>query len=247
MSTTVHKTTQKQKLVKAFAYLRVSGRGQEDGDGFPRQLAAIKSYAATNNIKVVGVYEERGVPGATELDNRPALMDMLEALAADGVKLVLIEKLDRLARDLMVQESIIRSLQKDGFQLVSVMEPDLLQDDYTRKLLRQIMGAIAEYEKNAIVAKLKGARQRMRQREGKCEGRKPYGTRDGEQEVINLMVDLRKQGTTLDDIADRLNKDGVATRVDGGKWYNTTVRRILAVAGVDKPRRSHKPNLRVSA
>jgi DNA invertase Pin-like site-specific DNA recombinase len=203
-------------------------------------LAAIKKYAAAQNIKVVAVFEEKGVPGATELDNRPALVRMLEALAADGVRLVLIEKLDRLARDLMVQESIIGDLHKRGFKLISAHEPDLLQDDPSRKLMRQIFGAIAEYDKAMIVAKLRGARERMRQREGYCEGRKPYGTRDGEQEVVNLMVDLRQHGATLDDIANRLNKDGVATRVDGGKWYNTTVRRILAVAGVDKPRRSHE-------
>jgi DNA invertase Pin-like site-specific DNA recombinase len=126
--------------MKAFAYLRVSGKGQAmDGrDGFPRQLAKIKEYAGAHDIEIVRSFEERGVPGATELEHRPVLMDLLEALTADGVKLVLIEKLDRLARDIMVQESIIRSFQKDGFELVSVMEPDLLQNDYTRKIILAI-------------------------------------------------------------------------------------------------------------
>jgi DNA invertase Pin-like site-specific DNA recombinase len=95
----------------------------------------------------------------------------MEALHADGVKLVLVEKLDRLARDLMVQESILRDLRNDGFSLVSVMEPDLCSDDPTRKLMRQILGAFAEYEKSLIVAKLRGARQRTRAKEGRCEGR----------------------------------------------------------------------------
>jgi DNA invertase Pin-like site-specific DNA recombinase len=80
------------------------------------------------------------VPGATELNDRPALVAMLEALAADGVRLVLIEKLDRLARDLMVQETIIGDLQKRGFRLISVGEPDLLKNDPSRKLMRQIFG-----------------------------------------------------------------------------------------------------------
>jgi DNA invertase Pin-like site-specific DNA recombinase len=61
---------------------------------------------------------------------------MMEALAANGTKLVLIEKLDRLARDLMVQETIIGDLKKRGFELVSVTEPDLLQNDPTRILMR---------------------------------------------------------------------------------------------------------------
>ena len=164
-------------LMKAFAYLRVSGKGQIDGDGFPRQLEAIRTYAQAQGIRIVKVFREEGLSGATDLENRPALMALLEALAADGVKLVLIEKLDRLARDLMVQETIIADFRKKGFELISVMEPDLLQNDPTRILMRQIFGAIAQYEKNMIVAKLRGARQRMKDRTGQCEGRKGYGDR----------------------------------------------------------------------
>ncbi len=37
-------------MTKAFAHLRVSGKGQVQGDGFPRQLAAIKQYAATHDM-----------------------------------------------------------------------------------------------------------------------------------------------------------------------------------------------------
>ena len=48
-----------------------------------------------------------------------------------------------------------------GNQLLSVAEPDLLQDDPSRKLMRQIFGAIAEYEKTMIVLKLRGARMRV--------------------------------------------------------------------------------------
>ena len=50
-------------------------------------------------------------------------------------------------------------------------EPDLVEDDPTnptRKLVRQIMGAIAEYEKSLIVLKLRGARMRMRAKAGRC-------------------------------------------------------------------------------
>ena len=60
---------------------------------------------------------------------------------SNGTKLVLVEKLDRLARDLMVQETIIGDLRKNGFDLISVMEPDLLQDDPSRKLMRSSSAA----------------------------------------------------------------------------------------------------------
>ena len=86
----------------------------------------------------------------------------MEALASNGTKVVLIEKLDRLARDLMVQETIIAKLRTNEFDLISVTEPDLCVDDPSRKLMRQIFGAFAEYDRVMIVSKLKAARQRKR-------------------------------------------------------------------------------------
>ena len=57
---------------------------------------------------------------------------------------------------------IIGDMRKRGLTLVSVHEPDLLQDDPTRTLLRQMMGATAQYEKAMLVLKLRGARNRMK-------------------------------------------------------------------------------------
>jgi DNA invertase Pin-like site-specific DNA recombinase len=62
----------------------------------------------------------------------------------------------------------------------SPAEPDLMTNDPTRKLMRQFMGAIAEYDKSQIVLKLRGARMRKRAKEGRSEGRKPYGFYEGE-------------------------------------------------------------------
>ena len=50
------------KPLKAFAYLRVSGKGQIEGDGFTRQLEAIKGYAAAHGIKIVQVFREEALP-----------------------------------------------------------------------------------------------------------------------------------------------------------------------------------------
>src|SRR5271168_3262301 len=159
----------------AFSYLRVSGRAQVDGDGFPRQRAAIAAFARAHDITIKQEFPEKGVSGTIE--DRPAWLELMAALHANGTKIVLIEKLDRLARDLMVQESIIADLKKHGFELISVAEPDLCADDPSRTLMRQMMGAFAQYERTMIVAKLRGARQRIRAKTGRCEGRKAYGTR----------------------------------------------------------------------
>jgi DNA invertase Pin-like site-specific DNA recombinase len=182
-------------MQKAFAYLRVSGKGQVDGDGFTRQLKAIKDYAAAHGIKIVRTFRDEGISGAKNLEDRPAFVEMMTELLSDGVKLVLLEKLDRLARDLMIQETIIGDLRKRGFDLISVMEPDLLKDDPTRILMRQVFGAIAQYEKSMIVLKLRGARARMRMKAGRCEGAKPFGYYEGEEGVIeHERVTCRRHG-----------------------------------------------------
>ena len=152
---------------------------------------------------------------------------MFEALAANGTKLVLIDQLNRLARDLMVQETIIGDLRKRGFDLISVTEPDLLQDDPTRILMRQIFGAIAQYEKAMIVAKLRAARQRMKAKVGRCEGRKPYGETDAERAVIARMRQMRTEGMSHRAIADALTSESVSARL-AQRWHTTQVQRILA-------------------
>jgi len=213
-------------MQKAFAYLRVSGKGQIEGDGFNRQMEAIRLYAKDNAIRIVRVFREEGVSGTKDLDNRPAFIEMLTALHGDGVRLVLIERLDRLARDLMIQETIIGDLRKHGWELISVHEPDLLKDDPTRTLIRQIMGAVAEYERKIIVTKLRGARLRKKAKDGRCEGRKPFGYYDGEQAILERMVGLRASGMAYDKIAAALNTEGLKPR-SGAKWHPGVVHRIL--------------------
>ncbi len=211
---------------KAFAYLRVSGKGQVKGDGFTRQLTAIRKFAKERGIKIVKVFRDEGVSGTKELENRPALSELIKSLHGNGVQLVLVERLDRLARDLMIQETIIGDLRKHAFDLLSVAEPDLLRDDPTRKLLRQMVGAIAEYEKSMIVLKLRGARQRKKEQTGHCEGRKPFGHYSGEKPVIERMKELRAEGLGFDRVAARLNEEGLRTRT-GKPWHGFTINQIL--------------------
>jgi DNA invertase Pin-like site-specific DNA recombinase len=218
-----------QGMTRAFAYLRVSGKGQVEGDGFPRQRAAIKAYAAVNDFKIVREFREEGVSGTVENMNRPAWQELMATLHSNGVRTIVIERLDRLARDLMIQETAIADLRMNGFTLVSVGEPDLMASDPTRVLMRQMMGAVAQYDKSQIVAKLRGARMRKKAAEGRCEGRKPYGFYEGEAEVIERMKTLRADGSGFDRIAAQMNAEGIAPRTRG-RWHGVMVNRILARA-----------------
>lgn len=220
-------------MKSAFAYLRVSGRGQVDGDGFTRQLSAIRQYAAANGFKIARVFREEGVSGGTDWESRPAFSEMMAALLSNGTRTVLVERLDRVARDLLVQESVIGDFQRKGLTLISVSEPDLLSDDPSRVLMRQMLGAFFQYEKTLLVAKLRGARQRIRARDGHCEGRKRYGVMPGEGKTIALIKALRGEGMALDKIADTLNGENVKPRA-GVKWYPTTISRILSAPDIQQ-------------
>ena len=84
-------------MQKAFAYLRVSGKGKLKCDGLTRQLAAIKKHAAVNGLRLERIFREEGVSGTKDLQNRPALRELLLALDSNRTRLVLVERLDRLA------------------------------------------------------------------------------------------------------------------------------------------------------
>jgi DNA invertase Pin-like site-specific DNA recombinase len=212
----------------AFAYLRVSGKGQLEGDGFTRQREAIEQYAKANDIEIVRTFEEEGVSGKTDLENRPALTDLIASLNAAGTRLVLVERLDRLARFLTVQEFILQDLKRKQFDLVSVTEPDLCSDDPTRTLMRQVLGAFSEYERSMIVLKLRGARRRMKSKAGRCEGRKPYGRTKVERETILRMKALRSGRHSYEKIAAALAREGLPPR-SGQAWNAIVVNRILRV------------------
>jgi DNA invertase Pin-like site-specific DNA recombinase len=117
-------------------------------------------------------------------------------------------------------------MQERGITLISVTEHDLGSTDPTRIMFRQILGAIHQYEKSMIVLKLRGARQRMKVRTGRCEGRKPFGSRPGEDMVLNRIRELRSAGLGFDRIAEILNAEGCRPR-SGKQWHGNVLNRIL--------------------
>lgn len=217
-------------MEKSYAYLRVSGKGQVAGDGFTRQEKAIRDYAAAHEIEIVRIFLEEGVSGT--LRDRPTLARVMLHLEenGDGVNTILIEKVDRLARDLMIQESIINDLQKNGYDLISTCEgPDLLSNDPTRKLVRQVMGSIAEYDKTMTVLKLKASRDRIRATGSKCEGRKSYT--EAAPDTIAEIKRLRRKPKggrrrTFEQVAAILNAQGISTAT-GREWTSNNVSTTL--------------------
>jgi DNA invertase Pin-like site-specific DNA recombinase len=106
-----------------------------------------------------------------------------------------------------------------------------LDDTPTSKLIRQILGAVSEFDKAMVVAKLKGARDRKRVTTGKkVEGRKsPAELRP---EVVALVRQLRRRRPkggqmSLREIAAELTQRGILNE-RGASFSAASINAMLA-------------------
>ena len=220
-----------EKTLSVFAYLRVSSNGQVKGHGFQRQEETISRFAGENDFSVVEVFRDAFT--GTEAD-RPEFNRMVAAILGNGVRIILVESLDRLARDVMVQSLLLAKLAQHGITLFNCVTGEdvtaSMSEDPMRKALIQIQSVFSELEKSRLVSKLRRAREAKKEATGRCEGRKPYGDKPGESESVDLMRALRRkrEGKRMSyaRIAEELNTRGVPTRT-GAKWHTTTVNNIL--------------------
>ena len=217
--------------MKAYSYARVSGKSQVEGDGFTRQAAAIDAWAAVNGAEVVQEFQEEGVGGDNEWQDRPAFSDMIGLVLDNGVRTIVVENLGRLARAYVVQEHILIWFASKGITLISADSGEditaAIQADPMKKLLIQMQGILFEFEKNSLVRKLKAARQRKQESDPDwSQGRKPFGAREGEPETLERMQELRDEGLGYKRIATALNTEKRGSR-SGKPWRPESVRRIL--------------------
>src|SRR5246127_2967962 len=179
--------TNAAKTVKAIAYLRTSSAANigEDKDSGRRQIEAIEAYAKRAGIELVATFHDEAVKGSDRIDVRPGFAAILERIEGNGVRTIIVETANRFARDLMVQEVGFAMLQARGIEVIAADSPSAFLDDTpTARMIRQILGAVSEFEKAMLVAKLKGARDRKRRPGAKVEGRKTLA--ETRPEVIEL-------------------------------------------------------------
>ena len=169
--------TRGKNRTPAIAYLRTSSAANvgADKDSEKRQRQAVEGFAKRGGYELVGGFYDAAVSGADAIETRAGFAALLDRIEGNGVRTVIVEDASRFARELMAQELGITLLISRGVRLLTAAGDDLTaSEDPTRKMMRQIAGAFAEYEKARLVAKLKHARDRKRQDEGKCEGRKSH-------------------------------------------------------------------------
>lgn len=213
-------------ITRAFAYKRISGKGQLQGTGLDRQHETVYGFAQQNGYEIVNVYED--VYTGTDAD-RPAFMEMLEAMLSNGVKTVIVESLDRLARDILVQSSLLAKLASEGLTLISATTGEnvtaSMEEDPMRRALVQIQGVFAELDRRLLVRKLRKGREIVKARKGRCEGDKPFGSKEGEDVALERLRQLIDAGYGNVEIAATLNAEGVPSR-SGRPWNRGTVWKI---------------------
>ena len=231
--------------MKVMSYIRVSGKSQRDGEGPDRQRESVHAFCGVHAIANIGEFFEV-VSGTVDGMDRPGFAEMVEAIECrringEEIEGFIVERMDRLARDLMVQEMLLAECRKRSIKVFAADRGELIDqasdsDDPTRTLIRQVLGALSQWEKSALVLKLRKAREAVKRKQGYC-GVRPYGK--GNHPVEQCMIDLLARTVTattpLEEVADKLNYEGFRTR-SGGIWNAKSAWRLLKQIGMHTPK-----------
>lgn len=230
--------------MNALIYLRVSTEEQANsGAGLAAQRIACEARARAAGADEVSVFVDEGVSGSTPVADRTGLTACLEALGSGD--LLIVAKRDRIARDYMVAGWVDLECARRGARVVSAAGEGTDSDDPMSRVMRVIVDAFAQYERDMIRARTKAALGAKRKAGEKTGGSVPFGFRvvcvekgtDGsvrkildpdptEQAAIRRMVELRRAGTGLRAISDILASEGIRGR-GCSRLSHMTVQRVL--------------------
>jgi DNA invertase Pin-like site-specific DNA recombinase len=228
--------------VRLGIYARTS-TSNGNGDSLAAQVETCTAWADGRGFEIIGVYRDDSLSGGLAVDGRPGLTGVLLALEDRLIDAMVVHRLDRLARELHVQEAALSRAWGIGqhVQVFEAVEGEVKRDDPTdphRRFLRQVVGAAAELERGLIKARLHGGRRRKAERAGYIGGTRlhprygfslvhgEYEAVPDQQLIIDRMVNARRRGDTYGAIARALEHDGVPGP-SSTHWYPMTIRRIL--------------------
>lgn len=211
-------------------YIRISSNSHADGDGFDRQLEAITGFCVRHHAKMMHPFFDKAVSGTIDGMDRPEFARLLDYIASgvEPIAGIVVERMDRLARDLMVSEFMLKECRDRGIKVYCADRGELVDmasdgSDPTQVLIRQVLGALAQWERAMLVAKMAGARARVKAETGRCEGNKPFGHYPGETRLAKLVVQLCDSGISFNGVAKMLNEDSMFKTRRGNPFTHATV------------------------
>lgn len=218
-------------MTEAIAYRRVSTETQLDGLGLDLQDDAIADLCRAEGLDLAATYTDEGICGAENIDVRLELGKALDHLNAHPGTVLILPRLDRLARDLIVQEQLLAEAWRAGATVLSCSPTERLYcqpdnpDDPARTLIRQVLGAVAAYERAMIRLRMTKGRRRLIAVQGYAGGPQPYGWADeAEKAVLARVAALRAESRTWEQIAGELNSARRFKR-NGKPWNRGEIHR----------------------
>lgn len=227
---------------------RVSTAGQAvDGYGLDAQEADGRRWATLQTTPAVRIVHmvtdgdsKGGKSGTTLLDERPGLMNAVQWIADGKADGIIAPNLDRLARELTVQEAVLSYVWAIGGRVFTADHGEHLEDDVSdpmRTAMRQMRGVFHQLDRGLIIKRLTEGRAAKGAQGGYAYGSPRFGQRAVDNE---LTVDEREnavaeqmerwrdeEGLGVRAIAARANAEGLPSK-RGGRWHPTTVARVLS-------------------
>jgi site-specific DNA recombinase len=219
-------------MKQAIGYCRVSTEKQaHEGVSLEAQNARIEAWCVATGYELAHVFVDAGVSGK-RMDTRPELLKALASLKKGDV--LVSYSLSRLARSTKDALTIGEMVAKKKADLVSLTE----QIDTTTaagKMMFQMLSVLAEFERNLVAERTSTALQHKKRSNQVYTNKTPYGFEavDGnlvkvpkESKVVAEIHAARSGGSTLQSIADKLNKRRIPTKT-GKQWKPATIHLLL--------------------
>jgi DNA invertase Pin-like site-specific DNA recombinase len=203
------------------------------------QRDAIETWARRERHSITAWHSDEGMSGSNGLDTRVGLLDAIDALRSGHAGGLVVYRLDRLARDLILQEQLLADMRRLGAEIFTTSDAEAGYltddpDDPSRRMIRQILGSVNEYERGVIALRLRSGRRRKAANGGYAYGAPRFGTRaehgelvadDNETRVVTRVRELRAAGLSYRQVCDALEAEGTRPR-RAGRWAPAVVRRI---------------------
>ncbi len=212
---------------RAIGYTRVStGQQVESGLGMDAQRATIEAEATHRGWELLEVVTDAGISGST-LRRRPALRAVLDRLDRGDADVLVVAKLDRLARSVVDLGAMLGRARKHGWALVAL---DLGVDTSTStgELVANVMMSVAQWERRRIGERV-GETHAQRRRRGLRAGEPPRLPDDIRHRIAHDVA----AGRSLRAIADSLAADGIPP-LRGTRWHPSSVRHVARSVALDR-------------
>jgi site-specific DNA recombinase len=221
----------------AVCYTRVSTEEQaREGVSLAAQRARIEAWAQANETTLIGFYEDAGISGG-RAENREGLQSAIST-ACEKKAILVVYSLSRLSRSTRDTLALAERLEKAGADLVSLSER-IDTTSASGKMVFRMLAVLNEFERDQISERTAAALRHKRNHR-QAYSPTPYGfdricdllvINHDEQKVIEEILESRRKGWSLREIAALLNSEGVRAK-KGGQWFPSSVRSVLRTIAI---------------